>query len=114
MAKEFTEKRNHRRVPLDSPLFIAMRMLQKIELPVQLIDCSRGGVQVAFPPAGAEDNEELLNSRVELMGLPRAMDPLGENIGGVITWVGAGRCGVRFEEALQITEGEIREVAEEL
>lgn len=114
MKTEYVEKRGHNRVPLDLPLFILLETEDRHELPVQLLDCSRGGVKLAFAPKDESRTREMLNRRVRLLHLPRAMDPVDSGRGGMIAWTCAGRCGVRFDEPLMLTDGEIRDVSEEL
>lgn len=114
MPQLFQEKRDYQRVPLDIPLFVTLKTADNRELPVQLLNCSRGGVQLVFAPKDENYSLEMLNSFVSLLHLPRPMDPTAAGRVGRVAWVASGRCGVRFDEPLLITEGEIKEVAEEL
>lgn len=114
MQTAYVEKRTHNRVPLDIPLFILLETDQSLELPVQLLDCSRGGVQLAFAPKDEKRSKGMLNRRVRLMHLPRSMDPVDSGRSGLIAWISGGRCGVRFDAPLLLTDGEIREVSREL
>ena len=84
-----------------------------MELPVQLIDCSRGGVQLALSPA-TDKLWDMLNRTVLVTNLPRPIDPEQEGRIGFVAWISSGRFGVRFDMPLMLTEGEIREVAAEL
>ena len=113
MIESFSEKRAHHRVPLDTPLFVTVSVEEGVELPVQLVDCSRGGLQLAFSPVN-EELWEMLNRTVLVVGLPRPIDPEQEGRIGYIAWISSGRFGVRFDMPLMLTEGEIREVASEL
>lgn len=114
MTMNYVEKRSHNRVPLDIPLFILLQTEEALELPVQLLDCSRGGVRLAFAPKDEKRSREMLNSRVRLMHLPKSMDPIDLGRSGLVAWTSSGRCGVRFDNPLQLTDGEIREVSREL
>ncbi len=114
MTDVFTEKRVYGRVPLDTPFFAVLRTEDGAEFSVQLIDCGRGGVQLAFSPAETR-TLDIVNNGVLLLGLPLPAQEKGHlGVAGFVAWVGAGRCGVRFDRPLSLTDDEIKQVTERL
>ena len=107
------ERRTRPRVPLDAPYFVSVRLENGYQCPAMLIDCGRGGVQLAFSPS--EDHlGNLLNQELMILSLPEGLgaDPDGQP--GRVTWAGPERCGVRFDRMLSLTDQELLAVANSL
>lgn len=104
-TQKYAERRNYERVPLDAPCFAS---IHKDEQAVQvlMVDCSRGGMQFALPP-GREVVADWLGNAVRVGDLPGALDPSGEGLEAMVNWVGGGRCGVRFDRVLSLSEAEL-------
>jgi hypothetical protein len=113
MPCEFVEKRNYSRVPLDLLLYITLRLDDGSEMLMQLVDCGRGGLQLGFP-ADKEPAGGLLNRKVTAINLPLAMDMEGAGVPGVVVWVGSGRCGLRFDAPLGVTDSALQEIVRNL
>ena len=109
----YEEKREQPRVPLDVPFFVAIRMDSGDKIQAMLIDCGRGGVQLAFSPAETRMGE-LLNLTVMIEGLPDKIRAETTGSFGVITWVSPERCGVRFLTPFPLTKEELQEMADAL
>ncbi len=75
-----------------------------------LIDCGRGGVQLAFSPA-EESVSQLLNQELIVLNLPQGLGADPDGCPGVVSWVSLQRCGVRFDQMLFVTDEELRAVA---
>jgi hypothetical protein len=110
MPREFVEKRSYKRVPLDLLYFITLKLDDGCEVGLQLVDCGRGGLQLGFP-ADKEPAGGLLNRPVTALGLPPALNPDGQGIPGVVVWVRAGRCGLRFDTPLSLSDEALQEFA---
>lgn len=107
------ERRTRPRVPLDTPFFITVRMENGDQCPAMLVDCGRGGVQLAFSPA--EDRVgSLLSQELVLLDMPKGLGADPDGCAGVVTWVSPQRCGVRFDELLALTDQELTAVAKKL
>ena len=78
-----------------------------------LVDCGRGGVQLAFSPAEGMLNS-LLSQDLLLLNLPKGLGTDPDGCPGVVTWISPQRCGVRFEQALSLTDEELTSVASSL
>jgi c-di-GMP-binding flagellar brake protein YcgR len=103
MSHDYAERRNYNRVPLDMPYFVLLRVLDEGEHAMQLRDCSRGGLQLAFPP-GEKIHRDLLNKAVTVLHLPLAMDPESAGLTGFVVWLRQDRCGVRFDDILTLSD----------
>jgi hypothetical protein len=113
MPREFVEKRRHKRVPLDLLYFITLKLEDGSEVGMQLVDCGRGGLQLGFP-ADKEPACGLLSRRVTVLGLPQALNPDGLGIPGAVVWVSAGRCGLRFDAPLRLSDEALHAFARNL
>lgn len=107
------ERRARPRVPLDVPFFVTVRLADGSQCPALLVDCGRGGVQLAFSPT-EEGVGGLLNQEMLLLDLPKGLKADPDGCPGLVTWVSAERCGVRFDLPLALTDEELRVVAESL
>jgi hypothetical protein len=113
MPREFVEKRSYKRVPLDLLYFITLKLDDGTEMSMQLVDCGRGGLQLGFP-ADKEPAGGLLNRQVTVLGLPQALNPDGLDIPGAVVWVRAGRCGLRFDTPLSLSDEALHEFSRNL
>ncbi len=104
------ERRNHPRVPLDTPHFAELRFEGGGRLPVMLVDVGRGGLQLAVSLADQDPNA-LLGCEVILLDLPKPLDPAGHGLSGKITWLAPQRCGVRFTEFLALPDEQLAALA---
>lgn len=104
------ERRNHPRVPLDTPLFAELGLTGGANMPVMLVDISRGGLQLALS-LGTLDPNEILGIAVVVRSLPQTLDPSGDGIAGKITWLAPQRCGVRFTDVLELPDEQIDAIA---
>lgn len=99
------DRRNSPRVPIDVPFFIRMRIDGEGEITGLLIDCSLGGVQLALSmPSGVP--AVWMGAEVGIADMP-GIDAV---LAGSITWISSDRCGVRFHQALAMTEEELRDL----
>ncbi len=101
------ERRVYPRVPLDAPFFVTLRKSDGEETPSLMVDFGRGGVQLALPPGTPASFHFWLSHHVHVFGLPEAIACSREGCKGMITWVSAERCGVRFEIPLSLSDEEI-------
>jgi len=113
MVNGVKEKRSCNRIPLDIPLFIILKTEDSQELPVQMLDCGRGGMRLAFAPKDEKYSRGMLDNRVYLMHLPKGMDPVDRGKAGKVAWTGGGRCGICFDAPLMLSDGEMREVSQD-
>lgn len=97
------ERRIGPRVPLDPPVFVAILLESGESCTAQLVNCSRYGLQLAFPP-GEDIASSLLKQRMTIMGLPEKLNVDPEGCPGEIIWVSPHRCGVRLDTPLNVTE----------
>lgn len=102
----YDDRRAHPRVPLDAPYFVSIRKQEAGKIPALLVDCGRGGVQLALPPEETQTHQWLSYS-VTVFGLPTQMDAFGQGCSGTVTWVSAERCGVRFHPPLNVSDAEL-------
>ena len=104
------ERRQFLRVPIDAPHFVSIAIDGGAATLTLLVDISRGGLQVAFPPNQAVE-EELFLGKAALIGqLPGSVELASgnaEGLRGVVSWVSPQRCGVRFEQALELGDEEL-------
>ena len=107
------ERRMRPRGPLDAPYFVSVRLESGHECPAMLIDCGRGGVQLAFSPS-EEHVGNLLNRELMILGLPKGLGADPDGVPGTVTWAGPERCGVRFERMLTLTDQQLQTVANSL
>jgi hypothetical protein len=93
------ERRETRRVELDTPVFARM-FLQNSDssLQVMLTDISPGGAQVLLPPSRHLENVEC-GTPVTLGEFPPALKPLN-GLDGSLAWKGKNNCGIQFDKAL--------------
>lgn len=103
--QSYADRRAHARVPLDAPCFASIE-LQGESLQVLIVDCSRGGMQFALSP-GTNLNEDWLGSSVRIGGLPARLDKECAGCAAVLSWMGGGRCGVRFEQPLDMDDADL-------
>lgn len=111
--KDSMERRKYVRVPIDAPYFALLKLEDKEELTVMLIDLGCGGIQLAIPPQQA-DALKLLGTAVRVYDLPHLLDPNKEGCSGQIVWVSPQRCGVRFDKLFPLTDWQIEAIAHEL
>ena len=78
-----------------------------------LIDCGRGGVQLALSLAEGTIRS-LLGHELVVMNLPKGLSTDPDGCPGVVTWVSPQRCGVRFDQILSLTDEEVMVVASSL
>ncbi|MDL2317369.1 PilZ domain-containing protein [Desulfovibrio sp. OttesenSCG-928-A18] len=107
------ERRAHLRVPLDVPVLVTARLDDEHNMIAMLVDCGRGGVQLAFSPA-TRALPDILGRRIAVLGLPPALQPMQRHFTGMITWVSHERCGVRFEKPLPLNEDELVRITRSL
>jgi len=108
------ERRVHLRVPLDAPCFVTLRRDDGLEVPTLLVDFGRGGIQAALPPSSSENFRTWLSHQVDVVGLPGPLYCDGSGYPGVISWVSAERCGVRFSQPLSLADEELYTIIESL
>lgn len=109
-----SERRKSVRVPIDAVCFITVRNeLTGVEMTALLVDCGCGGAQLNAPPE-ERDIRHWLGARVMLLGMPGVLDPSGQGIKGTVCWLSEAHCGVRFEEALQLSETQLHDFAQSL
>ena len=104
------ERRVCPRVPLDAPFFVTVRLENGQQCSAMLVDCGRGGVQLAFSPVEGMVNS-LLSQELLVLNLPKGLGTDPDGCPGVVTWVSPQRCGVRFDRALSLTDEELAAVA---
>ena len=110
VQEDYADRRAHARVPLDAPYFVTIqRGDSDMETPALIVDCGRGGLQLALSPVEGETYEWLSHS-VVIHGLPQVMDNTGKGCPGMVSWVSAERCGVRFVPPLPVSDEELLEV----
>lgn len=107
------ERRVYPRVPLDAPFFVTLRIQDSRQTQALLVDCGRGGVQLALSPEEA-DVPHLLSAEVRILGLPSMLDPTSAGLPGSISWVSAERCGVRFTPPLTLSEAVLQAFSDSL
>lgn len=113
-ADSYADRRNSLRVPIDVPFFVSMQKIPgNHEVPALLVDCGRGGVQLAFSPA-SDDIAGWLGCEVRVDGLPLILDAMGAGYAGIITWMSIERCGVRFHTPLPVSDQCIQALADDL
>jgi hypothetical protein len=79
-----------------------------------MVDCGCGGIQAALPPGSAEDLQDWLSHQIVVLGLPEAFRCDGSGHKGIVSWVSAERCGVRFESPLSISDAELHAILSSL
>ena len=94
------ERRIFLRVPLDAPSFVILRRDDGVEIPALMVDFGRGGIQAALSPGSSENFHTWLSHQVAVVGLPEPVQCDGLGYKGIISWVSAERCGVRFQPPL--------------
>ena len=104
------ERRRIARVPLDVPFFVTVQLDSGEQYRAMLVDCGRGGVQLAFSPTENSGMDALLNQPLILLGLPQELGVAPDGCPGMVIWVSPERCGVRFDVALTLTDEELAEV----
>jgi hypothetical protein len=101
--KSYEERRAHPRVPLDAPFFVTLLVEESKKTSALLVDCGKGGLQLALSPAESA-LANLLSASVLILGLPRQLDGLGEGLSGSVSWISAERCGVSFTSPLSVSD----------
>ena len=104
------ERRICSRVPLDAPFFVIARLADGQRYSAILVDCGRGGVQLAFSLAKGVISS-LLGQKMVILDLPEGLGTDPDGCPGVVTWVSPQRCGVRFDQLLSLTEEEVTAIA---
>ena len=102
-----SDRRIYPRVPLDAPCFVVLRRDDGVEVPALMVDFGRGGIQAALPPGSSENFRDWLSHQVAVVGLPDPLRCDGSGYKGVISWVSAERCGVRFQPSLSVSDKEL-------
>lgn len=111
---DYADRRNSLRVPIDVPFFVSIQKNPgNEEVPALLVDCGRGGVQLAFSPA-SDNIAGWLGCQVRVDGLPLILDAMGTGYEGIITWMSIERCGVRFHTPLPVSDQCIQALADDL
>lgn len=108
--KDMVNRRAYQRVPLDAPSFATLHRQGEV-LTVLIVDCSRGGMQFALPP-GVPLPEEWLGASIFIFGLPALFDEDASGCPAVVNWLGSGRCGVRFEQPLAVSDESLESIAQ--
>ena len=111
------ERREFLRVPIDAPHFISVIFDEGESIVTLLVDISRGGLQVAFPPHQPVGEEIFLGRTVRVTELPGSVEQASGNVGGLsgtISWVSPQRCGVRFFSPLELGDEELAALVEGL
>lgn len=112
--KSGSERRVYQRVPLDAPFFVTLRRSDGAEIPALMVDFGRGGVQVALPPGTPASFHSWLSCQVVVLGMPEPIECGRAGCKGMVSWVSAERCGVRFEPPLSLSEQELRNIVKSL
>ncbi|MDL2207746.1 PilZ domain-containing protein [Desulfovibrio sp. OttesenSCG-928-M16] len=113
-SQSYANRRSSLRVPIDVPFFVSMqKSMGREDIPALLVDCGRGGVQLAFSPASG-GVASWLGSEVRIDGLPLLLDTQGTGFMGTITWVSSERCGVRFHVPLPVSDKTIAALSDAL
>lgn len=110
---DFIERRTFTRIPIDMPIICQLRLSDEHSVPVILKDISRGGLQVSLSP-GVSLAKDFLGQRVNLKGLPREISIALEYIATKICWQSPERLGLRFSDALSLTDERINEILDEI
>jgi len=109
-----SERRIYPRVPLDAPYFVTLRRDDGVEIPALVVDLGRGGIQATLSPGFSEDFRTWLNHQVVVAGLIEPVQCDDSGYKGVITWVSAEHCGVRFQPPLPVSEEELEAIIRSL
>ena len=107
------ERRVSPRVPLDAPFFVTVCLESGERHSAMLVDCGRGGAQLAFSLAEGL-LASLISQKLMILNLPKGLRIYRDSCSGVVTWVSPQRCGVRFDHLLPLTDDEVMAVANSL
>lgn len=105
---EDLERRLHERICIDAPVFCEIT-IEGQKVPVLLKDISKGGLQVEIGP-GREFSKELLGSKISLTTLPDELSMRAPDVSGMVSWLSEERLGIRFPDALPLSQEELEDI----
>lgn len=104
------ERRSSPRVPLDSPIFITLRINEATECPCLVKDFSLGGAMIALPPGKGGTVAE--GDHVSITELSQKQCSPMQNIHGLVQWVKGEHFGVSFTSPMTISQEELKDTLE--
>lgn len=105
---ENLERRMHERICIDAPVVCEIT-IEGHKIPVLLKDISKGGMQVEIGP-GREFSKELLGCKIFISTLPDELSMRAPDVTGMVSWLSEERLGIRFPEALPISQEELEDI----